>query len=128
MPDGAPTVTISLAVGQDYKDKQGVKHEQTEWIRLVAFNRLAEVCRDWLHKGDKIYAEGKWKTRKWDDPKTGATRYSTECILSQMEMLGSKTGGSGAAPGQAPSQAHSQAPAGSQVPADYDDNSDDIPF
>lgn len=139
MPNGDPTVTINLANGQDYKNKEGQLVEVTEWIRVVVFGRLAEVCRDYLHKGDKVYIEGKWRTRKWDDQKTGVTRYSTECVMSQMEMLGGKKNDpQGSSQGSSQPAQGGRGPTGTNrdqhqsdprggPPADYDANAD-MPF
>lgn len=86
---GAPVASVSLAVSEKWKDKSGQQQEKTEWINLVVWNRLAEVFRDYVKKGDKIFVSGKLSTRKWND-KDGNPRQSTEIIVAQMEMLGSK--------------------------------------
>jgi single-strand DNA-binding protein len=88
MPNGTAVASLSLAVGDDYKDKQGNKVEQTEWVRVSAFSKLAEVMAEYLKKGSKVYIEGKMKTRKWD--KDGQTHYTTEIIAENMQMLDSK--------------------------------------
>jgi single-strand DNA-binding protein len=88
MPNGTAVASLSLAVGDDYKDKQGNKVEQTEWVRVSAFARLAEVMAEYLKKGSKVYIEGKMKTRKWE--KDGQTHYATEIHASEMLMLDGK--------------------------------------
>jgi single-strand DNA-binding protein len=102
MPNGTAVASLSLAVGDDYKDKQGNKVEQTEWVRVSAFARLAEVMAEYLKKGSKVYIEGKMKTRKWE--KDGQTHYATEIHASEMYMLDSKPDGSGQQQRSAPPQ------------------------
>jgi len=77
--------------------KDGKREEQTEWHRVVAFGRLAEICGEYLSKGSRVYIEGKLQTRKWDD-REGVTRYTTEIVAREMKMLTPK--GSGEAPGR----------------------------
>lgn len=119
-PDGKAVATVSLATTETWKDKAtGEKKEATEWHRLVFWGKLAEVVGEYLGKGSQIYVEGRNKTRKWTD-KNNVDRYTTEIIVSEMQMLGKKEGGS------APS-------APSAPPRDYSDlppilDPDDIPF
>jgi single-strand DNA-binding protein len=84
-PSGDQIVNFSLAVGWKTKDKEGV-----EWISVVAFGKLAEICAEYLNKGKQIYVSGRWNTQKWQDKETGQDRYSTRLIADQMQMLGSK--------------------------------------
>lgn len=87
---GETCCNFSIAVSQRWKDKQtGEQKEKTEWINLVVFGKLADICDQYLKKGSKIYASGRMQTRKWQD-KEGNDRYSTEIVLEQMEMLDSK--------------------------------------
>lgn len=87
LPNGKPVTNFSIAVGSSWKDKgTGDKKEQTEWVNLVAFERLAEICAEYLKKGSQVFAEGSMRTRKWQD-KEGKDRYSTEIVLSNMQML-----------------------------------------
>lgn len=116
MPNGNAVTNISIAVGDDYKDKQGNKVEQTEWVRVSAFQKLAEVMSEYLKKGSKVYIAGKMKTRKYEQD--GVTKYSTEIHANEMYMLDSKPDGSG--------QQQRNAPPQSGGPDD--DFSDDIPF
>lgn len=86
---GTPTATLNLACSDDYKDKNtGQKVEQTNWIRLVAFGRTAEIIQQYLKKGSKIYAAGKQTTRKWQN-QSGQDQYTTEVIISDFQMLDS---------------------------------------
>ena len=85
------TVTnVSLATSESWRDKAtGELQEKTEWHRVVFFGRLAEVVRDYCHKGSKIYVEGRIQTRKWTD-KNGVERYTAEIIGNEMQMLDSR--------------------------------------
>ena len=108
-------VNLSVATSESWKDKQGNKQESTEWHRVSAFGKLAEIIRDYVVKGSKVYIEGKIKTRKWQD-KEGKDQYTTEIVANELQMLDSR--------GQAPQQA-AQAP---QQPQEAPSFNDDIPF
>ena len=89
-PNGDAVANFSIATSENWKDKNtGEKKEKTEWHRLVAFRRLAEIIGEYLTKGSQIYIEGKLQTREWDD-KEGNKRYTTEIVVNQMQMLGGK--------------------------------------
>ena len=84
------TVTnLSVATSERYKNKQGEQVENTEWHRVTAWDRLGEICRDYLKKGSLVYIEGKVQTRDYED-KDGVKRYVTEIIAREMKMLDSK--------------------------------------
>lgn len=101
---GSTITNLSLATDESYKDKNtGQMVPKTEWHKIVMFNRLAEIARDYLKKGSKVYIEGKLQTRKWQD-NTGADRYSTEIVAHEMLMLDSKPEGEQAPTAQAPQQ------------------------
>jgi single-strand DNA-binding protein len=150
-PSGAAICNITIATSRSWKDKtSGEKVEETEWHRVVMYDRLAEVAGEYLKKGKPVHIEGRLKTRKWTD-KDGTERYTTEIIANEMTMLGGREGGDGqqgqrSGNGQAPQR---QAPAPSQqrgpaqqpqaqqrgapaarVPAaaGFDSMDDDIPF
>jgi single-strand DNA-binding protein len=144
-PDGAAICNISVATTSQWKDKaSGEKREETEWHRVVMYNRLAEIAGEYLKKGRSVYIEGRLKTRKWQDKETGADRYSTEIIADQMQMLGGREGGgegsygggnyessgSSRAPAPRPAAApRAAAPAAaSPAGANLADMDDDIPF
>ena len=93
--NGNAITNFNLATSRVYKNKQGEKVDETEWHRCVSFGRTAEVCGEYLHKGSLIYVEGRLQTRDWED-KDGNKRWTTEIIIDNMRMLGSKndTGGS----------------------------------
>ena len=78
-------VKFSLATSEKWKDE-----EKTEWHNVVAFGKIGEICGQYLKKGSLVYIEGKLSTNKWQD-KEGNTRYTTEIIANQMQMLGGKT-------------------------------------
>ena len=93
--DGTPVATFSVATTERWKDSNGEKQEHTEWHRIVAWRRLAEVCGEYLKIGSKVYVEGKLQTRKWKD-QSGNDRYTTEIVAREMKMLspkGIKSGG-----------------------------------
>ena len=138
MPTGGAVANISLATTFRWKDKQsGERKENTEWHRIVFFNRLAEIAGEYLRKGSQVYIEGRLQTRKWQG-QDGQDRYTTEIVASELHMLGSKPSGGVAplanspAPATAPQsnpapQQYQSAPS-SPPPAAQEDFDDDIPF
>ncbi|MEM1110608.1 MAG: single-stranded DNA-binding protein [Pseudomonadota bacterium] len=144
-PDGGAVTNASIATSESWKDRQtGQMQEKTEWHRVVFRDRgnyrLGQIAGEYLHKGSKVYVEGKLQTRKWQD-QSGQDRYTTEIVADQMQMLDSRNaGGAGGGEYQAgqhqgggapqPAQAaapQSQAPA-QPGPSDFNDFDDDIPF
>jgi single-strand DNA-binding protein len=117
---------LSVATSERYKDKQGEWKENTEWHRVVAWGRLAEICQEYLKKGSQVYIEGPIQTRKWED-KEGQTRYTTEIKALTMTMLDSKGEGGG---GDVPPKPDNSQPVSSNVDLneDFDDIDDDLPF
>jgi len=92
---GAAICNITVATSRQWKDKTtGEKREETEWHRVVFYDRLAEIAGEYLKKGRPVYVEGRLKTRKWQD-KEGQDRYTTEIIAEEMQLLGSREGGGG---------------------------------
>lgn len=87
--DGTPVASFNIATTERWKGKDGQQHEQTEWHRVVAWRRLAEICGEYLRKGSKVYIEGKIQTRKWQD-QDGNDRYTTEIVAREMKMLDSR--------------------------------------
>ena len=103
-PNGGSLTQFSIATSESWTDKNtGDRKEQTEWHRIVLYNRLGEIAQQYLKKGSKVYIQGKLRTRSWED-QNGQTRYTTEIIAEQMQMLDSK-------------------PAGVQPPANFDPES-----
>jgi single-strand DNA-binding protein len=92
--EGTPVTKFSLAVNRTYKSHTGDKREETEWFNIVAWNKLAEICERYLHKGSKVYIEGRLTQRKYTD-KEGTQRTSVEVIASDMKMLDSKSASGG---------------------------------
>ena len=117
---GQAVANFTIATSDSYTDKDGERQERTEWHRIVAWGRLAEICGEYLSKGRMVYIEGSLRTRSWED-KDGNTRWTTEVVARSMEMLGGGRSEQG--------QRESQGPEGD---FEIDDNSfstdDDIPF
>ena len=89
-PNGSAVANATLATSESWKDKtSGEKQEKTEWHKLVFFGRLGEIAGQYLKKGSQVYVEGKLQTRKWQN-KEGVDQYSTEIVVSEMQMLGGK--------------------------------------
>jgi single-strand DNA-binding protein len=92
--DGTAVTKFSLAVSRTYKTASGERRDETEWFNIVTWSKLAETCERYLHKGSKVYIEGRLTQRKYTD-KEGAQRTSVEVIASDMEMLTPKSASSG---------------------------------
>lgn len=133
-PDGGGVTNFPLATSETWKDKQtGQKQERTEWHKVVAFGKLAEIAGEYLVKGSKVYIEGSLKTRKYE--KEGQTHYSTEIVASEIQFLSLRDDS-----GDAPEQGQGKAPprpqrapqrkpeAPTRPEARYADFNDDIPF
>lgn len=95
---GQTMANFSLATKERFKNKNGEREERTEWHSIIVWGRIAEIARDFLHKGKQVYIEGRLQTRKWED-KNGNVRYTTEIAVDTLQMLGSKGDG-----GQQPQQ------------------------
>ena len=121
---GVPIANISIATSNSWKDKNsGEMVEQTEWHKIVFFNRLAEIVEQYLKKGSKIYVEGQLRTSSWEDKNTGEKKYRIEIVAREMQMLTPK----GELSQQSQDSELDQSPQNSQeenVP--WDD--EDIPF
>ena len=87
--EGTPVTKFSLAVNRKYKASSGELKEETEWFNIVTWRQLAEICERYLHKGSKVYIEGRLTQRKYPD-KTGIERTAVEVIANDMQMLDSK--------------------------------------
>lgn len=136
---------LSVATSEQWKDDQGQKQERTEWHRVVAWGRTAEICQEYLQKGSQVYIEGPIQTRKWED-KEGRDQYTTEIKALRMVMLGSSSGGQGGGGGNRPphpgekaysgqGQKQGQGQGGNQnldsgvdLNENFDDIDDDLPF
>ena len=143
--------TFSLATSRTWNDQSGQRQEKTEWHRCVVWNtkgsQLADIVEKYVHKGDKLYVEGRIEYRQWQD-KDGQTRYSTEINVRELIMLSSRQGGGGyegdeggaqrraAAPAPARAAAANTKPAATtsgnedfeDFPGALEDEDDDLPF
>ena len=86
---GTALANLTLATTNRWKNKQGEPQEETEWHRVVAYGKLAEIIEKYVQKGKPLYIEGRLQTRKWTD-KEGNDKYTTEITVREMKMLGSK--------------------------------------
>lgn len=117
---GTKLAKLSLATNRTYNDRSGQRQERTEWHRLTFWDRLAEIVEQYVHKGDRLYVEGRIEYSQTEDQQ-GGTRYWTDIIVREMVLLGQGGGGGGG--GQPSSQARQPAAA----PSPFDDD-DDLPF
>jgi single-strand DNA-binding protein len=124
---GTAVANLRLATNESYNDRNtGERVERTEWHRVVAWNKLAEIVGQYLTKGRQVYVEGRLQTRQWQD-KEGNTRYTTEIRASDIVMLG----GRGAPEADAPPAEAEYAPVGRETPpvgGDAPPADDDLPF
>ncbi len=86
-PTGSAVCNFSLATSEKWKDKEGKPNERTEWHRCVVWNKLGELCNQYLAKGREVFVEGKLQTRSWDD-KDGQKRYTTEIMVTGVRFIG----------------------------------------
>ena len=136
---GSAICNVTIATSRQWKDKtSGERQEETEWHRVVFYDRLAEIAGEYLKKGRPVYVEGRLKTRKWTD-KDGVEKYTTEIVATEMQLLGSREGGGGGSgmggggddtPSARPAPAPRQAPAPKPAPkaSGFEEMDDDIPF
>jgi single-strand DNA-binding protein len=138
-PNGSAVCNVTVATSRVRKNKEsGEKSEDTEWHRVVFFDKLAEIAGEYLKKGRSVYVEGRLQTRNWTD-KDGVEKYTTEIVATEMQMLGSREGmGGGAssedgggyerpAPAARPAAAAANRPA-AKSSSGFSDMDDDIPF
>lgn len=136
---GVMVANLTLATSDRFQDAQGNWQDRTEWHNLVAFKRTAEIVRDYVKKGSKLYIEGKITTNSWDDKETGAKRYRTEILVNELVLLSGRDEGSGGGgysrSTNAGSSSSSTASFDQRPPAGQDDiaqsaeiSDDDIPF
>lgn len=88
-PSGAAVCTLSVATTETRTDRDGNRQENTEWHRVVVWNKQAENCAKYLSKGRSVYVEGRLQTRSWDDKNTGQKKYTTEIIAQTVQFIGS---------------------------------------
>ena len=117
--DGTPVANLRLATSETWNDQNGQRQERTEWHRIVAWGKLAEIAKEYMSKGRQIYVEGKLQTRSWDD-REGNKRYTTEVKADQIIMLGSRGDSAGSRDVSAPPAEPAAAP--------FEATEDDVPF
>jgi single-strand DNA-binding protein len=115
---GTAVTSFRLATSRQWRDQNGENREETEWSSVVAWNKLAELCDQYLTKGARVYVEGRLQTRSWEDQQSGQTRYKTEIVINDMILLDSREGR--APRGDSPSQGRPGSPG--------DIGDEDIPF
>jgi single-strand DNA-binding protein len=129
---GAPVATFSLATDEAFKDRSGEQQNRTEWHKIVAWNKLAEICGQYLTKGKLVYIEGSIRSRQWED-QAGNKRTAYEIIAWKMQMLGSKAdsdraAAAAAAPPPSAERAPVEKPPASEPPAEPEITDEDVPF
>ena len=132
-PSGTMVANLTLATTDRQKDQQGNWQDRTEWHNLVAFTRTAEIIRDYVKKGTKLYVEGKIQTRSWDDKESGQKRYRTEILINDLSLLSGRDENSGGSysggASRSSSNSYDQRPQGGNDMAQTAEISDDdIPF
>jgi len=121
-PQGTAVANFNIATSERFTNKGGEKEERTEWHRIVAWGKLAEICQQYLKKGKQVYIEGRLQTRQWEDQQ-GQKRSTTEVVANNMTMLGRAGEGGGSSdfvPQEFPAEPAPQAAAAS--------TDDDLPF
>ena len=125
LENGATVANFPIATSENYKDrKTGEKVSQTEWHNIVVWRGLADITERYLKKGDKVYIEGKLRTRSWQD-QDGNTKYTTEVVADNLTMLGKSSDNSTSTPSQ-PASATSSTTQNEDFSGP--DDSDDLPF
>ena len=130
-PSGAPVAKFSLATDEVFKDRSGEQQKRTEWHNIVAWNKLAEICGEYLTKGKLVYIEGSIRSRQWED-QAGNKRTAYDIVAGRMQMLGSKADSdrAAAAGAAAPSaeRAPVEKPPAPEPPAEPEITDEDVPF
>jgi single-strand DNA-binding protein len=130
-PSGAPMAKFSLATDEVFKDRSGEQQKRTEWHNIVAWNKLAEICGEYLTKGKQVYIEGSIRSRQWED-QAGNKRTAYDIVAREMKMLGSKADSDRAAAAVAavPSaeRAPVEKPPAPEPPSESEITDEDVPF
>jgi single-strand DNA-binding protein len=133
-PSGAPVAKFSLATDEVFKDRSGEQQKHTEWHNIVAWNKLAEICGEYLTKGKLVYIEGRIRSRQWED-QAGNKRTAYEIIALGMQMLGSRAESERAAVAAAANAAPPPAEpapvekaAATEPPPESEITDEDVPF
>ena len=120
-PSGSAVANFNLATNRSYKDKEGGMQEQTDWHRIVAWSRLAEFAKQYLHKGMRVYVEGRLQYRDWQD-QNGVKRFVTDIVANDIQMLESMGN-------RSETEVEGPADKDLEVPEDVEPNDDDsVPF
>lgn len=120
-PSGTKVAKVSLATNRTFSDRSGQQQEKTEWHRLTFWDRVAGIVEQYVHKGDRLYIEGRIEYSQTEDDR-GNVRYWTDIVVREMVMLGQ----GGPTGGGAPSDYQQRQPAA--APAPFEDEDDDLPF
>jgi single-strand DNA-binding protein len=130
-PSGAPVAKFSLATDEVFKDRSGEQQKRTEWHNIVAWNKLADICGQYLTKGKQVYIEGSIRSRQWED-QAGNKRTAYDIVAREMKMLGSKADSdrASAAAAAAPPAEHApvERPPAAEPPAEPEITDEDVPF
>ncbi len=123
---GTKMAKVSLATNRVYNDRSGQRQEKTEWHRLTFWDRLADLVEQYVHKGDRLYVEGRIEYSQTEDDQ-GGTRYWTDIIVREMVLLG-QGGGPDASAGSGMSRGGGRSRQPAVAPSPFDDEDDDLPF
>jgi single-strand DNA-binding protein len=128
-PSGSPVAKFSLATDETFKDRSGAQQRRTEWHNIVAWNKLAEICGEYLTKGKQVYIEGSIRSRQWED-QSGNKRTGFDIVARTMQMLGSKADSERAASASARTSGPGAEDSGGppEPPSEGEITDDDIPF
>lgn len=126
-PGGSPVTTFSVAASRQWKDGSGENREETEWFNVVAWNKLAEICKEYLRKASRVYIEGRLQTRQWQDQE-GQSHYRTEVIASDMIILDGRNEGRGYREPAPDDYDQRPSPRGGAPRGSLDIGDEDIPF
>ncbi len=129
---GTVVATFSIATSERFKDKTGNWQDRTEWHNLVAYQRTAEIIRDYVKKGNKLYIEGRLQTSSWDDKTTGQKKYKTEIIVNDLSLLSGRgeggDGGGGSSYSRSNTASFDQRGSAEDYSQSTEITDDDIPF
>mgnify|MGYP001792343987 CR=1 FL=1 len=128
---GQGKVRFSLACSRSWKTPEGEAREETDWFNITASGNLGKICNEYLHKGSKVYIEGRVSVHQYDDPQTGQKKTWVDVIAHDMMMLDSRQAGEGGSYGGGQRSSTAERPASNQdtsvVPV-FEEDMDDIPF
>jgi single-strand DNA-binding protein len=131
-PSGSPVAKFSLATDEVFKDRSGEQQKRTEWHNIVAWNKLAEICGEYLTKGKLVYIEGSIRSRQWED-QAGNKRTAYDIVARDMKMLGSKAesdraAAAAVAPPPSAERPPVEKPPAPEPPGEPEITDEDVPF